>query len=65
MIAPFQLDKRNARIMGVAAGVAAATDIDVLVIRIAVVNLALTVALGWGVALYLLVGLCAPVRPLP
>lgn len=62
MTAPFQLDKRNGKIMGVAAGVAAATDIDVLLVRIAFVVLALSVALGWGLVLYLIVGLCAPAR---
>ncbi|MCJ8156441.1 PspC domain-containing protein [Sphingomonas sp. LaA6.9] len=56
MSVPYALDKANAKIMGVCAGFARSSGIDVMIVRIALV-LATIFALGpVAVLIYLLVG---------
>lgn len=62
MFQPFRLDKRNARIMGVCAGIADMSGVDLLLVRIATVLVAIALPDAWGVAAYLVAGLCAPAR---
>lgn len=52
----FTLDRRNAKIMGVCAGLSAKTGVDVLIVRIAVVLLTLFALGPVGVVAYLLAG---------
>ncbi len=54
----FHLDKPNAKLMGVCSGIAAATGVDVLWVRVATVLLTLA---GFGLVIpaYILVGLLA------
>ncbi|RVT43478.1 PspC domain-containing protein [Sphingobium algorifonticola] len=52
----FTLDRRNAKIMGVCAGLATRTGVDVVVIRIALVLLTLLALGPVAVVGYLLVG---------
>ena len=59
---PFFLDKRNAKLMGVCAGLAAYTGIDVVWLRVGTVAGTL---LGAGVLIlvYLVIGLVADAEP--
>ena len=59
----FYVDKQNAKLMGVCAGIADYTGIDALWVRVAAV---LTVLAGFGLLIpaYILVGLLAEKRPL-
>lgn len=59
MSAPFTLDKRNAKLMGVCSGFAAYANIDVTVTRIALVVLVLMTG-GTAALVYLLAGMIAP-----
>lgn len=59
MSAPFTLDKRNAKLMGVCSGLAAYANIDVTVTRIALVVLVLMTG-GTAALVYLLAGMIAP-----
>jgi len=52
----FTLDRRNAKIMGVCAGIANRTGLDVTLIRVALVLLTLCALGPIGVVAYLLVG---------
>jgi len=52
----FTLDRRNAKIMGVCAGIANRTGLDVTLIRIALVLLTLCALGPIGVVAYLLAG---------
>lgn len=59
MSARFALDKHRAKIMGVCAGFANYTGVDVTIVRIAAVVLTL-LGVGSTTLLYLIVGLLAP-----
>lgn len=52
----FSLDRRNGKIMGVCAGLATRTGVDVVVIRLALVLLTLLALGPVGVVGYLIVG---------
>ncbi|MDG2513762.1 PspC domain-containing protein [Sphingobium yanoikuyae] len=52
----FTLDRRNAKIMGVCAGIANRTGLDVRLIRVALVLLTLCALGPIGVVAYLLAG---------
>lgn len=52
----FTLDRRNAKIMGVCAGIANRTGLDVTLIRVALVLLTLCALGPVGVVAYLLAG---------
>ncbi|WP_333702521.1 PspC domain-containing protein [Sphingobium yanoikuyae] len=52
----FTLDRRNAKIMGVCAGIANRTGLDVTLIRVALVLLTLCALGPIGVVTYLLAG---------
>ncbi|ATI81880.1 MULTISPECIES: PspC domain-containing protein [Sphingobium] len=52
----FTLDRRNAKIMGVCAGIANRTGLDVTLIRVALVLLTLCALGPIGVVAYLLAG---------
>ena len=52
----FTLDRRNAKIMGVCAGIANRTGLDVTLIRVALVLLTLCALGPTGVVAYLLAG---------
>lgn len=52
----FTLDRPNAKIMGVCAGLSQRTGVDVLIVRIAVVLLTLFALGPVGVVAYLLAG---------
>ena len=52
----FTLDRRNAKIMGVCAGIANRTGLDVTLIRVALVLLTLGALGPIGVVAYLLAG---------
>ncbi|CAH0351874.1 MULTISPECIES: PspC domain-containing protein [unclassified Sphingobium] len=52
----FTLDRRNGKIMGVCAGLAERTGVDVVIIRLALVLLTLLAFGPIGVVGYLLVG---------
>ncbi|WP_448581105.1 envelope stress response membrane protein PspC [Thermaurantiacus sp.] len=58
----FYLDKRNAKFLGVCAGIADYTGIDVLWIRVAMVSGTLLGA-GFLVLLYLVIGFMAEAKP--
>lgn len=55
----FRLDKRQGKIMGVCAGLADYSGIDLMLIRVLAVLLTLC-GVGSTIILYLLVGLIAP-----
>ena len=57
----FYRDKINGKIMGVCAGIADYTGIDVLWVRITAI--VLTFATGFGLPLYILIGMLAPKKP--
>lgn len=57
----FYRDKVNGKFMGVCAGIADYTGVDVLWVRLAAVIL--TLSTGFGLPLYILVGLLAPKKP--
>jgi phage shock protein C len=61
MNGPFTLDRRNAKVMGVCAGLADATGADATLIRLAAV-LSLFVLGPVAVLLYLVAGWVAPGR---
>lgn len=61
MTARFALDKSNAKIMGVCAGLARWMNVDVTIIRILAVALTL-LGVGSTIILYLIVGLVAQAR---
>lgn len=56
MSAPYALDKANGRIMGVCAGLARSSGVDVTIIRIATILLTLFALGPVMVLLYLLTG---------
>lgn len=58
----FYRDKINGRFMGVCAGIADYTGVDVLWVRVAAVALTLC-GMGFLPLIYLLMGLMAPVKP--
>jgi phage shock protein C len=62
MAAKFMLDKSNAKLLGVCAGIAAYTGVEALWVRVAMVGITL---LGSGVPilLYILVALLAEAQP--
>ena len=62
MMKPFLLDKRRAKLMGVCAGLADSSGVDLLLVRIATVLLMIALPGVWGIAAYLVAGLCAPAR---
>ena len=55
----FTLDRRNGKIMGVCAGIANRTGLDVTILRVALVLLTLCALGPIGVVAYLLAGLLA------
>ncbi|WP_295636365.1 envelope stress response membrane protein PspC [Novosphingobium sp.] len=57
----FYRDKINGKFMGVCAGIADYTGVDVLWVRLAAVILTFTV--GFALPLYILVGMLAPKKP--
>ena len=57
----FYRDKINGKIMGVCAGIADYTGVDVLWVRLAAVTLTFTV--GFTLPLYILIGLLTPKKP--
>lgn len=59
----FYLDKRNKRLMGVCAGIADYTGLDVTLIRIAMVVLTLLGGSVMMVVAYVVAGLMAPIKP--
>jgi phage shock protein C len=58
----FYRDKRNGKVMGVCAGIADYTGVDVTLVRIGAVLLAV-LGQGIGVIAYLVVGWIAPKKP--
>ena len=56
----FRLDKRDAKLMGVCAGVANYTGVDLLLVRIATVLLTVCLVGGPMLLAYLVTGLVAP-----
>jgi phage shock protein PspC (stress-responsive transcriptional regulator) len=58
----FGLDKRNGKLMGVCAGLARWTGIDVVWFRVGFVAATL-LGIGFPVLLYVLIGLIAGARP--
>lgn len=58
----FALDKPNARLMGVCAGLARSTGIDPTLIRVLAVASVFLVG-GMTIPLYIVAGLVAPARP--
>ncbi len=56
----FYRDKVNGKIMGVCAGIADYTGIDVLWVRLGVI---LTLSTGFTLPLYILIGMLAPKKP--
>jgi phage shock protein C len=58
-VSSFRLDKRNAKFLGVCAGLAALTGVDAFWIRLATVA---AVLLGWGlpILIYFVIALVAP-----
>lgn len=58
----FHLDTSAGKIMGVCAGIADHSGVDVLLVRIGLVLLTLTLFGQWAVLAYLVVGLVAPKR---
>ena len=59
----FYRDRRAGKIMGVCAGVARATDVDVVLVRVAAVILALMVPHATFILAYLVAGLVAEDLP--
>ena len=57
----FYRDKVNGKLMGVCAGIADYTGVDVLWVRLAAIML--TFITGFGLPLYILIGLLAPKKP--
>lgn len=58
----FALDKRRAKIMGVCAGLADYTGLDLLLVRILTVLAIIALPDAWGIAAYFVAGFCAPAR---
>lgn len=59
----FYLDKRNGKLMGVCAGIADYTGIDLLLVRIGVVMLTIFALGPIAPVVYLAIGWLAPVKP--
>lgn len=59
----FYLDKRNAKLMGVCAGIADYTGVDVMLVRVGTVLLTLIGGFPWTLIAYVLVGWLANDRP--
>lgn len=59
----FYRDKREGKILGVCAGIADYTGIDVLIVRIAVIVLAISPASFITIACYFILGCLAPIKP--
>lgn len=59
----FHLDKRNGKWMGVCAGIARATGLDVTLVRVGLVVVTLAGAFPWTVIAYLAAGLIARDKP--
>ena len=57
----FYRDKVNGKLMGVCAGIADYTGVDVLWVRLAAIML--TFITGFGLPLYILIGMLAPKKP--
>lgn len=57
----FYLDKHNAKISGVCAGIADYTGVDALLVRIGTV--ALTLATGWPIIIYFVIAWAADAKP--
>jgi phage shock protein C len=57
----FYRDKVNGKLMGVCAGIADYTGVDVLWVRLAAIML--TFITGFGLPLYILIGMLAPRKP--
>jgi phage shock protein C len=62
MTGRFALDKGNAKLMGVCAGIARSTDIDPLAVRLVAVALTLFLLGPIGLLLYFIVGWLAEAR---
>lgn len=58
----YALDKPNGKLMGVCAGIARSTGIDVTIVRIAAVVATLCLT-GLTIPVYFVAGLVAPDRP--
>ncbi len=59
----FYLDKRNKKVMGVCAGIADYTGIDVTFVRVAMLLLAVFATGGFGFLAYVLIGWLANDKP--
>jgi len=59
----FYRDKREGKFLGVCAGIADYTGIDVLLVRIAIVVLAVSPASGITIIAYFVLGCLAPIKP--
>ena len=53
----FEVDRAEGKVLGVCAGLANTTGLDVTVVRIGAVLLALVVSLPWILALYVVLGI--------
>jgi phage shock protein C len=62
MSAPFALDKANAKVMGVCAGIARSSGADLTLVRVLAVVVTLIVG-GMTIPVYVVAGLVAPTRP--
>ncbi len=61
MNATYALDKANGKLMGVCAGLARSTGLDVTIVRIAAVVTTLCLT-GLTIPIYIVAGLVAPAR---
>ena len=59
----FYVDKRNKKWMGVCAGIADYSGIDVTVVRIGLVILTIATGFAWTILVYLIAGWMAPRKP--
>ncbi|MGD8326065.1 MAG: envelope stress response membrane protein PspC [Sphingomonadales bacterium] len=59
----FYRDKRNGKVLGVCAGIADYTGIDVLLVRIGMIILALSPASGITIITYCVLGCLTPIKP--
>ena len=60
----FYVDKRNKKWMGVCAGIADYSGIDVTVVRIGLVILTIATGFAWTILVYLVAGWMAPRKPM-
>ena len=58
----FYRDKQNGKVMGICAGLADYTGVDITLIRVGLVILTL-MAGGWTIPAYFIAGLIAPIKP--